>query len=218
MIQAIETKYNGYRFRSRLEARWAVFFDAMSIAWSYEVEGLQIKHHGMEPINYLPDFWLIDWGLFVEIKPTYKVEKADMFKMTGMVAHSDNQIDVLLLRGPDPGQYLGDLFFSTNFVPDARFALISGLQWSECPLCNSPGLYQIMTDDESKKGTKDRIRCLNEKCVAYENAVKLKRRMNWITPRVESAIVDARSARFEHGEAPKVPRGKPKRVMTSTDA
>lgn len=25
-IQAIETTYNGYRFRSRLEARWAVFY------------------------------------------------------------------------------------------------------------------------------------------------------------------------------------------------
>jgi hypothetical protein len=27
-IQAIETVYRGHRFRSRLEARWAVFFDA----------------------------------------------------------------------------------------------------------------------------------------------------------------------------------------------
>ena len=26
-IKAIETYYKGYRFRSRLEARWAVFFD-----------------------------------------------------------------------------------------------------------------------------------------------------------------------------------------------
>ena len=27
-IKPIETNYKGYRFRSRLEARWAVFFDA----------------------------------------------------------------------------------------------------------------------------------------------------------------------------------------------
>ncbi len=27
-IKAIQTKYRGYHFRSRLEARWAVFFDA----------------------------------------------------------------------------------------------------------------------------------------------------------------------------------------------
>lgn len=30
-IKPIETHYNGYRFRSRLEARWAVFFDALGI-------------------------------------------------------------------------------------------------------------------------------------------------------------------------------------------
>lgn len=29
-MKAIETEYNGYKFRSRLEARWAVFFDAFS--------------------------------------------------------------------------------------------------------------------------------------------------------------------------------------------
>ena len=28
-LRPIETHYNGYRFRSRLEARWAVFFEAM---------------------------------------------------------------------------------------------------------------------------------------------------------------------------------------------
>jgi hypothetical protein len=27
MIKAIETRYKGYRFRSRLEARWAVRFE-----------------------------------------------------------------------------------------------------------------------------------------------------------------------------------------------
>ena len=40
-IKAIETVYNGYRFRSRLEARWAVFFDAMQIRYEYEPEGFR---------------------------------------------------------------------------------------------------------------------------------------------------------------------------------
>ena len=38
-IKAIETIYNGYRFRSRLEARWAVFFDEIGIKYEYEKEG-----------------------------------------------------------------------------------------------------------------------------------------------------------------------------------
>ena len=52
-IKAIETRYKGYRFRSRLEARWAVFFDALCIEWEYEREGFVLPYG-----PYLPDFWL----------------------------------------------------------------------------------------------------------------------------------------------------------------
>ena len=65
MIKAIETSYKGYRFRSRLEARWAVFFDALGAEWEYEKEGYDLGEHGL----YLPDFWLPRLGIFVEIKP-----------------------------------------------------------------------------------------------------------------------------------------------------
>ena len=40
-IKAIETMYKGYHFRSRLEARWAVFFDTLGIPWKYENEGYE---------------------------------------------------------------------------------------------------------------------------------------------------------------------------------
>lgn len=40
MITPIETLYKGYRFRSRLEARWAVFMDACGADWEYEPEGI----------------------------------------------------------------------------------------------------------------------------------------------------------------------------------
>jgi len=40
-ITAIPTEYAGCTFRSRLEARWAVFFDAMRIEWQYE--GAQLR-------------------------------------------------------------------------------------------------------------------------------------------------------------------------------
>jgi len=63
-IKAIETRYKGYRFRSRLEARWAVFFDAIGMKWEYEVEGFDLGVYGW----YLPDFWLPEIGVWVEIK------------------------------------------------------------------------------------------------------------------------------------------------------
>jgi hypothetical protein len=66
-IKAIETRYKGYRFRSRLEARWAVFFDALGVKWEYEPEGFELKNG-----RYLPDFRIIaDSQLWVEIKPNF---------------------------------------------------------------------------------------------------------------------------------------------------
>ena len=67
-LKAIETVYNGYRFRSRLEARWAVFFDAADIGYQYEPEGYQLSNG----VWYLPDFLLPTFGhkgMFVEVKP-----------------------------------------------------------------------------------------------------------------------------------------------------
>lgn len=72
MIQAIETKYKGYNFRSRLEARWAVFFDALGIKWEYEKEGYDLGALGW----YLPDFWFPDLRCWVEIKPNGDDENA----------------------------------------------------------------------------------------------------------------------------------------------
>lgn len=69
MMKPIETRYKGYRFRSRLEARWAVFFDALGVRWEYEKEG-----YDLDGVLYLPDFWLPELKCFIEIKgqePTY---------------------------------------------------------------------------------------------------------------------------------------------------
>ena len=64
-MKAIDTIYNGYKFRSRLEARWAVFFDELDIKYDYEVEGFDLGDAGW----YLPDFWLPDIQAWIEIKP-----------------------------------------------------------------------------------------------------------------------------------------------------
>jgi len=63
-LKIIETLYRGCRFRSRTEARWAVFFDALSMSWVYEKEGYDLGQEGY----YLPDFWLTELNCFVEIK------------------------------------------------------------------------------------------------------------------------------------------------------
>jgi hypothetical protein len=70
MIKPIETFYHGHRFRSRLEARWAVFFDACGAEWEYEPEGFDVG----DGVLYLPDFRLYNVAgrggptLWVEVK------------------------------------------------------------------------------------------------------------------------------------------------------
>lgn len=61
---AIKTSYGGYRFRSRLEARWAIFFDALGVEWRYEPEGFNL-----DGVLYLPDFWLPNHRMWAEVKP-----------------------------------------------------------------------------------------------------------------------------------------------------
>lgn len=70
MLKAIETRYKGYRFRSRLEARWAVFFDTLGITWEYEKEGYDLGDAGW----YLPDFWLPQVRMWAEVKPNTLTE------------------------------------------------------------------------------------------------------------------------------------------------
>jgi hypothetical protein len=66
-IRAIETHYRGCYFRSRLEARWAVFFQMLDVPWHLEPEGFVLSTGA----RYLPDFLvhLKDRPLWVEIKP-----------------------------------------------------------------------------------------------------------------------------------------------------
>lgn len=65
-IKAIPTVYRNIEFRSRLEARWAAWFDEMVIPWTYEPEGFII-----DGVPYLPDFYItsINRGVYIEIKP-----------------------------------------------------------------------------------------------------------------------------------------------------
>jgi hypothetical protein len=96
-IKAIETRYKGYRFRSRLEARWAVFLETVGLRWRYETEGFEF---GPE-IRYLPDFYLPDWDIFLEIKPELPCVQLEE------VGHGRNMVIAMDERGFTPiGKFL----------------------------------------------------------------------------------------------------------------
>lgn len=94
MIKAIETHYNGYRFRSRLEARWAVFFDALGIEYQYEPEGFDLGEAGW----YLPDFWLPQQKYWIEIKGTAPTPSE--MRKAHLLAEQSNTIAFILFGQP----------------------------------------------------------------------------------------------------------------------
>ena len=63
-MKAIQTRYNGFSFRSRVEARWAVALDSLGVVYEYEREGYNLGAAGF----YLPDFWLPQVSMWAEVK------------------------------------------------------------------------------------------------------------------------------------------------------
>jgi len=79
-MNIIPTVYNGHTFRSLMEAQWAVFFDYFGFRWNYEPKGFE---HDAE--RYLPDFYIRDFDLYVEVKHTdgEETERAKRFARNG---------------------------------------------------------------------------------------------------------------------------------------
>lgn len=96
MIPAIPTLYNGVQFRSRLEARWASFFDACGWPWQYEPLDLN---------GWIPDFLLGDHKpVLVEVKPAHNPteENEVTAKMLAGVRGTEWARHDLLLLGNGP--------------------------------------------------------------------------------------------------------------------
>ncbi len=200
-LKAIETVYNGYRFRSRLEARWAVFFDALGIAYEYEKEGYDLGEAGW----YLPDFWLPSIDGWVEIKgqvPTdkEKVRVGLLVEATGKFAHIFfGQVD----RDPFYDWSLGisghqdfASWGARTIGPKAAYEgfVVGGSSpwsiWTECRLCGHLGIYNTIVYSLVDDG---RI-CRCQGAAIYDS----------LSPRLVAAYTSARSARFEYGENPGV--------------
>lgn len=96
-IKAIETHYKGYRFRSRTEARWAVFFDSLGVEWEYEVEGFELPTGEW----YLPDFRVstVFGHSYMEVKAK-RPSFAEFGKLAHLMSHQ-NRYAVFLIGTPD---------------------------------------------------------------------------------------------------------------------
>ena len=115
-IKAIETIYNGYRFRSRLEARWAVFFDTLRIKYHYEPEGYQLSNGS----KYLPDFYLPDFDYYAEVKGKNNHLIEDLKKARQFVFEKKTAM-IILSNIPNDKNAKGLFWFPVMYF-EARYA------------------------------------------------------------------------------------------------
>jgi len=121
MITAIQTTYNGTMFRSRLEARWAIFFDSIGLKWIYEMEGYELSNGQ----RYLPDFYFPELLCFGEVKPEGDIPKNEMSKIVELgkvymiiLLHGLPNSGGYKLFSPDPKDYEVYVGFHTDKMLD----------------------------------------------------------------------------------------------------
>ncbi len=128
-ITPIQTEYKGHWFRSRLEARWAVFFDTAGIPYRYEEEG-----YNVEGTWYLPDFWLPDQGCWIEIKgPPPSSEELRTMKTLVRGTGSRGYI----IAGDIPYPYPTEGWIVGYDWGDSgrAFREVRSASWAQCPVC-----------------------------------------------------------------------------------
>jgi hypothetical protein len=157
-FRAITTRYKGYNFRSRLEARWAVFFDHLGIRWDYEPEGFELGNG----LRYLPDFWLPDWDMWVEVKPG-EADDTALEKASRLVSYGEKPVYITYglpdragtLVYPDNNYWPVQLPAFAYFDSSSRIVL-SFPEWIDDHLehrCKKISMHQLPFDSRSANRT-----------------------------------------------------------------
>jgi len=207
-IKPIETVYNGYRFRSRLEARWAVFFDAMGIRYEYEHEGFERHFSEFEPpVRYLPDFYLPEYGIHAEVKGAYtwgQIPQDDAERMYWMIDFNGPLSNGLIMLGHMPKPYEGGMpakCLDWAFWKNDHKSICYGYITSDYP---DPSFFQEIHSDEAAGWINPKNDFVLTTAIYPYN----ERATNLFAPseeyRTAKALCYAKQARFEHGETPKV--------------
>lgn len=194
-IRAIETQYKRRWYRSRHEARWAVFLDTLGEPFLYEQEGYELPpipmndqaihvdpshFRGEEPVFYVPDFWLPRVKQWVEIKPyngPYGYDPLDMEKAKRLTFHTGYQ--TLLLCGTPALTQPGDGWpaYEGYYVGDCSYV------WCECLYCGAVGLQY--------GGRSERLACCDPNRKREPGKWP-----NWNTSRLREAFTVAATQRF----------------------
>ena len=189
IMKALDTVYRHYRFRSRTEARWAIFFDLMQIPFVYEKEGFDLN--GM---YYLPDFWLPHQKVWAEVKsldPTpEEIEKA-----IRLSALTQSPV-VFLIFATDIAstiEWSGGFYYLPGKPEREKYVA----EWHVCPKCDAPNICPAAFC-AGFDCWKCKVRLSPEEVCAIADAGMEMVFVRRITESYQAAM----QARFEHGENP----------------
>lgn len=192
-IKAIETSYKGRLFRSRLEARWAVFFDAVGILWEYENEGYETPAG-----KYLPDFYIYlrgygNPGWLFEVKPQSAVtvgEKSVCPPLDRRWFHAiqGSRTPLIVACGIPSGQQVEQWMELTGGLHILGKNILGGKYADDPSDCHYPhNMFGI-------------CECCDRITIGHCNDFGINKRVPHITERVRRALDTATSARFEYGK------------------
>ncbi|KAB8186923.1 hypothetical protein FH608_046395 [Nonomuraea phyllanthi] len=220
-INPIETRYRGYRFRSRTEARWAVFMDHLDVPWDYELEGYVVDGK-----PYLPDFLVYPdtpAAFWLEIKGTAPTAD-EVAKAQGLATGTSIPAYVYFGKVEVPAPDLSHITDLEDLIGSPGYEWDNSVGWLPYPvrpaqweLNLTPTAYRLNprpTPGQPKsdfwwwmdcpycpraiiKLSGQVFGCPDLPDDAELQAVQFRHH----TPRLLDAYRAARSARFEHGES-----------------
>jgi len=133
-IKAKPTLYKGIPFRSRLEARWAAFFDLLKWEWEYEPCDFN---------GWYPDFVIYgNRPIYVEVKPVIEFPEEVAKKMEASLPN-DFQYELLIL-GQRP-------IYQEGLISDSIF-LGWLTQYDGCPAKRNPAWWELAPFGKWEKG------------------------------------------------------------------
>ena len=161
--QVLPTAHGGWHFRSRLEARWAVFMTVLKVPFVYEIHAFDVDYSNQELKQsfapprtqgsaraggrrqhyYTPDYWLPAQGgrggIFLEIKGAYPtvLEVTKAAKLAEIT-----RSPVYVFFGPMGKPFVSRVNSGVKamaFLPNQTGppTQLEPFAWVECPLCHA---------------------------------------------------------------------------------
>lgn len=195
VYKAIETYYNGFHFRSRLEARWAVFFDHLGIKYLYEPQGFVL---GEEKICYLPDFYLPELKTWIEVKGVMTKDDEKKIKYFIEEYLANNNEEKIIILGDIPRQdeiwRFTDNYNISTSLEYGPFSMHSGTisDYSYFPCIAGCGKVDFEFWGKSYR--------ICEECLKNGNCECHGKFGSYDDNRIVNAYSCASSARFDHGQ------------------